>query len=205
MYRILIAICVVFAMTQTSFAQSQVERGTLSFNSGFSLPATPVDFADYWKTGLNFGAALEYPLSPKVIFQGCLDYNNFPLNEDKFLSEDGLNGLGVSLDGGAASIITVSANLKAPLPVQGSSVTPYFVGGLGIFRLSLSDVTVRYQGQSGRVEGISETATALIFGTGLDFTINPKVNMFVEIKYVIGITEGESTRYFPVKIGLSFR
>ena len=205
MYRILIAICVVFAMTQASFAQSQVKRGTLSFNSGFSLPSAPVGFADYWKTGFNFGAGLEYPLSPKVIFQGCFDYNNFPLNEDKFLSEDGPRGLDVSVEGGAASITTVSANLKAPLSVSGSSVTPYFVGGLGIIRISLSDVTVRYQDEIEIFDGVSETAVGLIFGAGLDFTINPKVNMFVEIKYVIGVTQDESTRYYPVKIGLSFK
>ena len=205
MYRILIAICVVFAMTQTSFAQGQVKRSTLSFNSGFSLPSAPVEFSDYWKSGFNFGAALEYPLSPKVIFQGCLNYNRFPLNEDQFLSEDGLSGLDISIDGGAASIITVSGNLKAPLSIQGSSVSPYLVGGLGIFRLSVSDITVRYQGQSGRVDGASETALLFIFGTGLDFTISPKVNMFFEIKYGIGVTEGESTKYFPVKIGLSFK
>ena len=205
MYRILIAICIVLATIQTSFAQEQVKKGTFSFNSGFSLPSSPEEFSDYWNSGINFGVGIERPISPKLIFQACLDYNTFPMNEDKFLSEAGVSGYDISLDGGGASIINVSANLKAPLSVKESSVTPYFVGGLGIFRLSVGDITVRYQGQSETAEGASETALSILLGTGLDFTINPKVKMFVEIKYGIGFTEGESTKYIPIKVGLSFK
>ena len=204
--RLIVPVCIIIVFIQTSFARAQTQDPSYSLSTGFAIPSAPDDFAESWNSGYNLGASIGYPLSPNLTFQGCLDYNSFTLDEDGFLG----GGLfSRSANGGTTSIVTASANLKAILSSQGSSVSPYFTGGLGFFRLSFGDVTVtdhEYPGGfSQTVDGDSETAISIFFGAGLEFAINEKVNFFAEGKYGIGFTEDESTRYFPVKLGFSFK
>lgn len=205
MSRLIVPLCIIVVFIQTSFAHEQMKKVSYSVNTGFSLPSAPHDFSDFWKTGFNIGGAIGYPLEAKLTFQACVDYNSFTYDKDRYLRDYDFPGLEILIDGGNVSIVTASANLKGMLLPQGSFVSPYFLGGLGLFRFSLSDMTMSSQGQSQTLKGTSETAIGVFFGAGFDFAINRRVNFFAEGKYGVGFTEDESTQYFPIKFGFSFK
>lgn len=205
MSRLIVPFCIIVAFIQTSFAHEQMKKVSYSVNAGLSLPSAPDDFSDFWKTGFNIGGAIGYPLEANLAFQACLDYSSFTYDKDRYLSDYGFPGLNIIIDGGNTSIFTASANLKVMLSPHGSFVSPYFIGGLGFLRLSLSDMTRSFQGDIYGLKGASETAIAVFFGAGFDFVINERVIFFAEGKYGVGFTEDESTQYFPIKFGLAFK
>lgn len=174
-------------------------------NSGISFPAAPDEFTDYWRMGFNFGGGIGYSVTPNLTLIGYFDFNGFRFDDDKFLRDYGFSGYGISISGGEASIITFSGNLKATLQTRPSQVRPYFCGGIGLFKLSIGDVTVYGPGGSATAEGDSETAFSVLFGAGIDFAIGERMDLFIEGRYVIGFTEDESTQMFPIKLGIKFR
>lgn len=174
-------------------------------NSGISFPTGPDEFTNYWKIGLNFGGGIGYTVSPNFTLVGYLGFNNFRFDDESFLRNYGLSGYGISVSGGEASIITISGNLKIILQTNLSSVYPYFCGGIGFFKLSINDAIVYGPGGSSIVKGNSESTFSFLFGAGIDFVIGKRTDLFIEGKYVIGFTKGESTQMFPIKLGIKCR
>jgi len=206
MKRLLVVMTVfLLIFAQVSFAQGPARKATFLVNAGFAVPSAPEVFADYWKTGINVGGGIGFLLERNLQFQGIVEYNNFAFDEDGFLNALGISGSGVAVDGASASIVTASANLRVLLSTGSASTAAYLIGGLSFFRLSTSDATVSYIGNSVTIPGDSETAAGVSFGGGISFEMNPRLDLFVEAKYGIGFTEGESTQYLPLKVGLEFK
>lgn len=196
----------VFVMVFASITFGQEKAGPdIYVNTGLAIPSSPDGFSDYWNTGLNFGFAIGFPISPSVAFLPSLSYSRFGLNGNKLLSDYGYGGYGIEVTGGNASIITVYADFKASLGPPVNQVVPYLVGGAGFFRVSTNEATISYQGMSEILQGDDESKLGLNFGAGIDIFLNPKTSLFFAIKYVIGFTESESTQYFPLLAGLSFK
>lgn len=132
------------------------------------------------------------------------DYISFSPDNDKFLSliNGGNPGANVtSLDGGTLSIISGHVNGKLPilpLPV----LTPYITGGIGLARIGFSDVDVKSANGSGTVTFDSETKTAVNLGAGVDLKLG--VTLFLEARYTWILTEGETSTYIPVTLGMTF-
>ncbi|HXG00393.1 MAG TPA: outer membrane beta-barrel protein [Bacteroidota bacterium] len=190
--------------SSSSFIQEE-GRAELYLHGGLSFPFQPKEFSDYWKMGFNIGGGLGYSFSPYLALVGHVDYNNFAFDEDGFLKDLGFSGLGIKISGGSASIFTVSGNLKATLTTTPHSVSPYFIGGIGFFSISISEVTVSGGGVSVRVEGDSESAFCVSFGPGIDISAAETVSILLEGKYVIGFTENENTTYIPLKAGIKVK
>lgn len=188
--------------TTRSTPFSQHKKAELYIGGGLSFPMSPEIFSDYWSMGFNFGGGIGYKFGRNISGNAYFSYTSFPLNESKFL--DDLNAPSeVNISGGSASVILVTANIKALLIANPNQVTPYLLSGLGLFSLSTSDVTVSYQGyQQIANTSNSESAFGIVFGGGVDIPVSPTIKVFLEIGYVIGFTEGESTGYMPVKGGL---
>ncbi len=196
-------------MTQfSSSALSQGARRPLYFlGGGLSVPSAPDIFSDYWQTGFNFTGGIGYPVTPSVAVLGTVGYNAHPFDEDGFLSDIGLSGYGVDVDGGKATLLTVFAALRVNLvsPQAEAVASPFFFGGIGMTRLSLSDVSVSYLGQSYGLDGPSETALGVGFGGGVDMRVAANVYLFVQGLYSIGFTDDESTHAFPISVGILIR
>lgn len=204
MKKIIFGLFLFLASIANAFAQG-TNKPEFYGNSGISFPIGPDEFSDYWRMGFNFGGGIGYPISPNLSLVGYFDFNNFRFDDDKYLRDYGFAGYGISISGGEASIITLSGNLKATLHTTTSSVHPYLWGGIGFFKLSIGDITIYGPGGAVSVEGDSESAFSVLVGGGIDFVIGERMDLFIEGKYVIGFTEGESTQMFPVKFGIKFR
>jgi hypothetical protein len=68
----------------------------------------------------------------------------------------------------------------------------------------LSDLTVKRQGSPiGTFPGpTSGTNASVNFGAGVD--LNVVVTLYLEAKYTIIFTEGESSSFIPVSLGITF-
>ncbi len=195
-----IIICFLLVFSTQSLAQTKASTN-LFFNAGLAFPSMPKDFSNYWETGFNFGAGVGFPLSESITLIGAIDYNTFPLNKDNFLKAFGLSGKGVSLTGGATSIISVSGNFKLLLNITQNTVAPYVILGLGYFYLSDADVTLGYQSHSESLKGTSESAFILLPGVGIQIPIGA-TELFIEGRYNLAFTNNESTAYIPIKLGI---
>lgn len=193
------------ATTTLSWAQTETEKTTdLFFSAGIGFPSKPQGFSDYWKMGFNVGGGVGFPISPSISLTGSIDYNSFPFDEDGFLKSLGLSGSGVSVTGGSASIFTITGNVKALLNTAPGRVAPYATAGLGFLSLSTADATVAYQGQTATAKGDSESAFSLLFGAGIEIPAGTST-LFIEGKYGLGFTKGESTAFIPIKAGVKMK
>jgi hypothetical protein len=202
MNRTKIALLALGLLASTAFGQEE-KRATLSLSGGVSFPSQPSVFSDYWKMGFNFGASLGYALSPFLTIGGSFDYNNFAFDEEGFLKNLGASGYGITVSGASASIISVMGNLKVSLTP--ASVSPYFFGGLGFSRISLSDATISGGGESATVKFGSNSVFSVLFGAGLDIPAGKATKVFLQGAYGIGFKENGNTNYLPVKFGVALK
>lgn len=181
---------------------------------GFGLQATgatlnvPGPFKPAYGFGYGGGAHLDINLPVLFSIRVAADYTTYSPDNTKYAGAlpafyPGTVVSGFSIDGGRINIFSVSANGKLsllPTPI----ISPYITAGAGIASISSSDLTVKYQGQNlgtATVPG-AETKASVNFGAGIDLTI--VVTLYIEAKYTIIFTEGESSSFVPVSLGITF-
>jgi opacity protein-like surface antigen len=188
-----------------SVTQAQVgARFGIHGNAASINVAAP--FSDVYGLGYGGGAHLDITfLLWSIRFSG--DYIMFSPDEGKYRSTlanlTGGSAAAFSIEGGKIDIISGAVNAKftvIPLPV----VSPYITGGVGLARIGVGDLTVR---QNGVVLGTlpslsSETKTSVNLGAGIDFSL--VIDLFLEAKYTWIFTEGETSTYIPVTLGITF-
>ncbi|UCD16624.1 MAG: outer membrane beta-barrel protein [Candidatus Zixiibacteriota bacterium] len=210
MRKALLLTIVLLAFVSSSFAQGT--KPALYLGGGLGLNMGPDEFKDYWKMGINFGGGVGIEVTPNFEILGSVYYNNFPMDEDEMIklveAIIGVPVVGLGIEGGSTRILELMVNGKFNIPTgdEASSFSPYLLGGVGFGSLSFSDVTATYEGDSETLE-IDESATdiALNIGGGVSFEVGPKVGIFVEGRFVMVLTEGDSTTYLPVRAGVKIK
>lgn len=195
MKRVLLT-CLVALAFGVSDAYAQLPGPKVYVGAGASMPNAPAAFSDSYNTGLNAVVGLGLPLFPFTEGVLAVRYDRFGLD-----GEEGGSFFGdpsVSVDGGTMSVLSGSFNLKVSPPMP--KLSPYAIGGVGLYRSTTGDVT--YAG-GGAVEVEGETDFGVNLGVGLMFDLVPLVSLFVEPQYVIVFTEDESTTYYPIRAGLA--
>jgi opacity protein-like surface antigen len=175
--------------------------------SNFPGPATAgaTSLKDAYGMGIGGGIHLDVNL---VLLSVRLsgDYIHFALDQDKFREAFrpvfGNAVSQISIDGGGLGIYALNANGKMPiipLPV----LTPYLTGGVGLAWLSRDQVTTSIAGVSGgsTPSATQSARTSINIGAGVDLHVG--ITLFVEAKYAWIFTEGESSTYVPVTIGVT--
>ena len=84
-------------------------------------------------------------------------------------------------------------------------IKPFVLGGLGFANTSVSD----FESSDPLVTALnfnSESSTDLYWnlGAGVDFKTGPAWSLYGQIRYVSIATEGESSSFIPVTVGLKF-
>ncbi len=195
---------IVFTLLVAVYQTNAQSTKEVFFNAGAAIPSKPEVFSDYWKMGFNVGGGVGFSISKNTTLSGSIDYSSFGIDEDGVLKSNGLSNTGVSISGGAASILTIMGNAKILLTSDASNIAPYIVGGLGFFNISTNDIKIAYMGDVDVLEGSSELAFSLLLGAGFQFPIGNS-SIFLEGNYHIGFTEGSSTAFFPIKVGLRMK
>lgn len=169
-------------------------------NSGPSIPISPSEFNELWRTGFSLGFGVGKVLNPNTILQIYLNYNRFPTDEFGILEQLGLENTH-TLSGGTTRILQFSMNVKWNIINKVMAGGPFLVGGTGVLRWSREESIASGIGApTFKEDGARDIALSLSFGGGLDIPIGGNTYIFVELKYTIGLTD-DGVNYMPVKIG----
>jgi opacity protein-like surface antigen len=183
-------------------------------------------FANYWTMQYGGGLSAGILLSPSIRLIGSFEHYQFKLNKDGI--NDGFdtnymrdiwifNRVSMNPSADPSTITSVSANLRFSPSGLSGPLAPYFLGGLGIMRFSLSEInmpTTSVLTVSGSeiamtaqqsVTGGDQTALFFQYGLGFDIQLTGSIDMFVEARYANGLNKGLRTSYIPITGGIKMR
>lgn len=195
-------VILILVVTSVALAES-AKKFELYLNGALAFPFTPDEFSDHWKTGiLNVGGGIGYNISPTVSTNVYFDWCNFDLDGEKLAHDIGAGGQ-VTFSGSGVSVMTITGNIK--VCVLSGKVRPYFWGGCGIFILSRADGSISGGGYVVPLEGDSENTVGFNLGAGVDYSASKTVDIFVDGRYVLGLTEVQSTSILPLRLGVKVK
>jgi hypothetical protein len=198
----------------------------ISASSGYVIPSSPMTFANYWNVQYGGGLRAGYPLSSSITLVGSFEYYQFKLNNDGV--NKGFNtpymrdiwifkSVSLSASADPSSVTTASANLRvAPSKLTGF-LSPYFIGGVGVMRLSLKEIklpTTSVLSVNGSdiamtaqqaITGGAETSAFFQFGMGFDIRLSQSFDAIIEARYASGLNSGLRTTYVPITGGIKLR
>ncbi len=213
-------------LTITTVNAQQNPGVEISVSSGFAFPSSPMTFADYWNVQYGGGLRAGFPLSQSITLVGSFEYYQFKLNKDgvnrgfdtEYLRDCWVfDHVSLNPSADPSTVTTVSANVRmAPSRLSGL-LSPYFIGGIGVMRFSLSEIklpTTSVLSINGSdvsmtaqqtITGGVETSAFFQFGMGFDVRITQSFDMFVEARYASGLNSGLRTIYLPITGGIKLR
>ncbi len=132
------------------------------------------DFGDFADLGFIVGGQFSTGLGERLMLRINVDFSSY----------------GASSPGsGDVTLIGGIANILLPITTQ-SELKPYVLGGVGMV--------------NAKADG-SDSRTELAFNGGIGFNFNMANRVwFTEVKFVSVQTDGSSTTYLPVVLGLKF-
>jgi len=190
----------------TAFASANAQpKGTLTLGGGISSISNPDAFTDYYKRGYNGSIAYGIGIIPGVSIHAMIEYNKFPLDEDKIKENASRLGLDVNVNGDDMTALSgfVLARVRLMLLSPGSS--PYAIGGVGVVRANASNIMLTGENPDDNltIHVDDETATAITVGAGFDFGFAPKMSIFIEGRYVRAFFKDDNFAYIPLKAGVN--
>lgn len=169
----------------------------LELSAGMGFPANPDAFTDGWNPGFSGAIGLGVEVTPVVSIIGGFDFSYFGFDDEALTGSP----LGVTLDGGGASVIYVSAGAKiVPTASTPGPADFFLLAGLGYYNVSIGEITASLGGLSFTIPGPDESALGLHVGAGVEFT-----PFLLQAMYLTGFTEGDATGHFSLSAGVSLR
>jgi len=195
-----IAMVVIIVLMTAFGANAQI---SFYGGGGINMPFGPEEFKDYMKMGNNFCGGVGFNVSPQFVIGGTIAFNKMGPDFDKLIEEfsalaegEGIDLSGIEIDGFDTKAMELLGEAKFSFGGEESSMKPYLLGCFGITKLSLGGGTITVDGETFDSDTISTpefrsvldtsiTKTTFGFGAGLDFVLSPKINFFVEARYMI--------------------
>lgn len=194
MRRIALVLAVLLLFAISASAQNQI-KPVVYAGGGLGLPLSPSEFSDGWKMGIGFGGGVGAQFTPNIEVVGKFFYNTFGLDVPEVE--------GVTVDGGDLQFIEFGADVKYLFTTgPDSPFGPFLLFGLGMTNVKITDLTVSGGDITIGLQGVSETKFALALGGGFDYMFSPKAGLWVEGRYAMVLTEGDSFGYMPIRAGV---
>ncbi len=159
---------------------------------GVSMPMGPEFFKDNWKMGIGFGGGVGFAVNPQFEVVGKVFYNTFAMDVE-------------GIEGGDFVAFAFGADVHFyPMAneTNESAFSPYILGGIGMTSAKLTEITA--PALLAMAETDAEMDITFGFGAGFEYEMSPKMAFWVEGKFTIISTEGESTSHLPIRAGLKF-
>lgn len=180
------------------------------------IPTSTENFQEFWNTGLNLNAGLEYKITRNFSLLGRFDLNRFVLNNSKFENELArvikplfdefqipFDRSVLEADRGDINIYTISLNLKAGISL--GALYPYLFGGGGYMLVDQEDIDFSYIADEAsffdRFVGRNESDLLGNAGAGIIFNLSRNVKPFVQGDYMTGLSGDSDTIAYAVKFG----
>ncbi len=199
MKKLAIVLVVVMALALSVSAENGATtmKPVLYVGGGVGMPIGPEVFSDAWKMGIGFGGGIGLQATPTIEVVGKVFYNTFPMDLPDIE--------GVTTDGGDLKFLEFGADVKYLFTMgPDSPFGPFLLFGTGLTNIKISDFTASGADTTITVPlgDFSETKFALAIGGGFDYMFSPKAGIWVEGRYAMVLTEGDSFSYFPIRAGL---
>ncbi len=184
-----------------SVAFAQDRRRQIEVFAGAAIPLAPQAFKDYYKVGGSLHG--QYVLFPKPNLGVSLGLaiEGFTVDQDAVLADYGLTGTDATIEA-TASIFEIGVGIRPYLTPQTAS-TQFFLFGMGTYNALSEEATVTYLGQtaSAKVDG---NKVGLAAGAGVELPAGEKVNLIVQGLTRFIFTEGSTTSFMGVTLGVVF-
>ncbi len=174
---------------------------------GLSSAISPEELKNYRSSGFNINIGADKGMMSigkfDISFGGRFALSSLEFNVDEYLKEERGIEEGYNITGGGTSVIALLGTAKATLS---SIISPYFYGGMGVFRLSTKDATMYElvpEPEYEVISGSSENTFGISFGAGVE--AGAPFGLFAEGQYIIGFTENTTQILFPVKLGVIYK
>lgn len=166
-------------LASAAVAQNTTGGSGVQFGVGGGLAMPMGNLGDFTGTGFDVHGMLGFnPAALPFGLRVDVGYNQFGF-KDEF---------------GDGNFKIISGTANALLKIPATSISPYVIGGLGIFNA---------KADAPDVENESETKFGFQLGGGLQFNLSGMAT-HLEAKYVNVMTEGESASYIPITFGIMF-
>lgn len=191
---LMLAILLTFALA----ASAQVSS-PLSFYAGgaLSLPNGPDGFKDAYKTGYHGWVGAGYSLAPTFQVIGKVEHNRFSFDA----------GTITGVDGGTMKIWMYGADAKFAPSVPAFPIKPFLFAGAGWASSKVDEFTGSNTLATAALNtGTNESVTKMYynFGAGADLFSGPAFSVFLQGRWVSIQTDGETTNFIPISMGLRF-
>lgn len=184
MKRFLMTSALSILATASVFAQAESGKVEFSPTVGVAIPRGDLD--EFVKVGFVGGMQMSYYLSPQFAIGGAVLYNSFK-GDKPFFGISDIELTGFELTGHIKYLL-----FRTP------GFNPYFKGFAGAF--PIKGFGVRNGSQ------VNETETDFGFGGAFGILLKGSGNIggFVEAAIIDISTEGTSTQYINIRVGISF-
>ena len=211
---IVAVVVVVLAFSGSALAGEM--KPAVYVGGGISMPLSPDFFKDYWKMGFGGGGGVGFAFSPVVEVGANFAYSSFALDEDKFLAAAGLTSeimdlynISVDISGFDMSAMEFLAYVKYTFNTGESKFKPYLTSTVGMTQLSADEISLEVDVPGHGMISFTQpsqdvTEMTLGFGAGFEYMFGPKAGLWLDGKYMLIMTEGESTAHLPIRAGLKF-
>jgi hypothetical protein len=216
--KMLLALTLIAALTVPAFGQRAPGSFSIGGFGGLTMPQSPKEFKDFFKSSIGFGGEFKYNLNGKTSFVGAFSMLPLKFNADEITkmieAEAGETGLDVTVEGGGIKINAITGNLLLYLTQPEASTGFYATVGGGYYMMKPKDpdkVELTIEGEkiditdefSGN-ESSDENKFGVNGGLGLEISMSPSLALFAEGKYHLIFTDDDKTGLITVMGGLRF-
>ncbi|MCK4856721.1 MAG: porin family protein, partial [candidate division Zixibacteria bacterium] len=169
---------------------------SLYAGGALSLPNAPDDFKDSFKTGYHGLVGLGYKMGPGFQLVGKAEYHKFAFDFA------GLSGV----DGGDSKMWMFGGDGRLAFDLPAAPIKPFAFVGIGIANIKQSEFGGNVTLATALNDALPDTQNKVYYniGAGVELKAGPSFNLFVQGRYVSIATEGNSTSFIPITVGLKF-
>jgi len=194
-----LAILITFAISASAQVGSPI---TVYAGGAFSMPVSD-GWKNTFKNGYHGMVGLGYKLAPNFQVIGKVEYHSFALDFDNSTIGTALAGF----SGGTNKVLMYGVDGRFSLGIPAAPIKPYLLGGIGMANIKQSELT----GPNTLITSImnqvitqDQNKLYYSFGAGIDLASIPAFNIFVQARYISIATEGQSSSFIPITLGLRF-
>jgi len=198
MKKILTILAILLAFGAVASAQTPSMPVSIYAGGALSIPTGPDYFKTAFKNGFHGSLGIGYDVNPMFELVGKVEYHAFKFDFDQAYSD---------YSGGTNKMWMFGGDVKFSPSLPAMPVKPYLLGGLGFANIKQSE----FKGPTSLALSILNSAiyddqTKLYWNMGAGFTLmaSPVFSLYAQARYVNIATEGDTSSFIPITVGVKF-
>jgi opacity protein-like surface antigen len=186
-------------MAISAFASAQVSPPiSLHVGGAVSIPSSPEAFSEMYKMGFHGWGGVGYKFMPNFQVVGKVEFHRFNLDTGPY---------GDLVSGGHNNMLMFGADGRMAFGLPAAPIKPFVLAGAGLARMSMSELSSSDPILAAALNEFQPEATTNVYfniGAGVELATAPTFSLFAQVRYVSIATEGQSSSFIPISVGLKF-